>query len=144
MSCGPDQVVPTDNAFTWHANGATKLALTDSYPGNLAPESVVSAVDRVCKEAPDKIAYKVKKNGEWIGTTYAEYRSQLNCVARAFLKLGLEKYHAVAISAFNCPECYLSSVGAIYAGSIVIHIFLGFIFKTLNMVAIFFRQQDYI
>ena len=119
MSYGPDQVIPTENFFTWHANGATKLALSDDCPGNLPPESVVSFIDRNCKEGANHVAYLVKKDGKWIGTTYSEYLADIKCVARAFLKLGLEKYHSVAISAANCPEYFLSILGCVYTGSIV-------------------------
>ncbi|XP_026677759.1 very long-chain-fatty-acid--CoA ligase bubblegum [Diaphorina citri] len=37
-------------------------------------------------------------------------------LAKAFLKLGLERYHSVCIIGFNAPEWFYSDLGAIYAG----------------------------
>ena len=119
MLLGPDQIVQTDSTCTWHINGATKLSLDPNSLDFLEPESVPSFVQRVCRQAPDHIAYKVKENGKWVGTTYTEYFFKIKCTARAFLKLGLERYHSVAVSSSNCPEYFLSILGCQYAGSIV-------------------------
>lgn len=43
------------------------------------------------------------------------YRT-VRTVAKAFLKLGLEKYHSVCILGLNSPEWLLSSFGAMLAG----------------------------
>lgn len=47
---------------------------------------------------------------------FSEYESQVRIVAKAFLKLGLERYHGVCILGFNSPEWLFANLGAIYAG----------------------------
>lgn len=47
---------------------------------------------------------------------YREYEQNVRTVAKAFIKLGLEKYHGVCIIGFNSPEWFYSDLGAIYAG----------------------------
>ena len=37
-------------------------------------------------------------------------------VARAFIKIGLEQFHSVAISGFNSPEWFQSALAAILSG----------------------------
>lgn len=39
----------------------------------------------------------------------------LTC-AKAFLKLGLERHHSVAILGFNSPEWFIADLAAIHAG----------------------------
>jgi len=47
---------------------------------------------------------------------FREYEQNVRTVAKAFLKLGLERYHGVCIIGFNSPEWFYSDLGAIYAG----------------------------
>lgn len=44
-------------------------------------------------------------------------------IAKAFIKLGLERHHSVGILAFNCAEWYYSSIAAIHAGGITTGIY---------------------
>jgi long-subunit acyl-CoA synthetase (AMP-forming) len=77
---------------------------------------VSDVLDRTAREAGDLPAMKVKRGGEWQTTTWSEYRQQARLVARGFLRLGLERGRGVAIIGYNCPEWFLSDVGAILAG----------------------------
>jgi len=47
---------------------------------------------------------------------YREYEQNVRTVAKAFIKLGLERFHGVCIIGFNSPEWFYSDLGAIYAG----------------------------
>jgi long-chain-fatty-acid--CoA ligase ACSBG len=47
---------------------------------------------------------------------YREYEQNVQTVAKAFIKLGLERFHGVCIIGFNSPEWFYSDLGAIYAG----------------------------
>lgn len=47
---------------------------------------------------------------------YREYEQAVRTVAKAFLKLGLERYHSVCILGFNCPEWMIADLATIYAG----------------------------
>ncbi|XP_041345619.1 long-chain-fatty-acid--CoA ligase ACSBG1-like isoform X1 [Pyrgilauda ruficollis] len=64
-----------------------------------------------------------KKNGKWEKITFSEYYCLSRKAAKSFLKLGLERFHSVAILGFNSPEWFISAVGAIFAGGIVTGIY---------------------
>ncbi len=60
----------------------------------------------------------MKRNGGHQRWTYLEYGRDMQLAAKAFLKLGLEPLHSVAILGFNAPEWFLSATGAILAGGL--------------------------
>ncbi|XP_063025567.1 long-chain-fatty-acid--CoA ligase ACSBG1-like isoform X4 [Melospiza melodia melodia] len=64
-----------------------------------------------------------KKNGKWEKITFSEYYCLSRKAAKSFLKLGLERFHSVAILGFNSPEWFISAVGAVFAGGIVTGIY---------------------
>ncbi|KAF4793457.1 Long-chain-fatty-acid--CoA ligase ACSBG1 [Turdus rufiventris] len=64
-----------------------------------------------------------KRNGKWEKITFSEYYCLSRKVAKSFLKLGLERFHSVAILGFNSPEWFISAVGAVFAGGIVTGIY---------------------
>ena len=45
-----------------------------------------------------------------------EYEAAVRTCAKAFLKLGLKRYHSVCILGFNSAEWFISDLAAIYAG----------------------------
>lgn len=53
---------------------------------------------------------------QYINLYYREYEQTVRIVAKAFLKLGLERYHSVCILGFNSPEWFITDLAAIYAG----------------------------
>ena len=61
----------------------------------------------------------VKREGSLIKWTYNQYLRDINTIAKAFLHLGLEHHHGVAIWGFNSPEWFLADLGAIFAGGVV-------------------------
>jgi len=63
-------------------------------------------------------ALKSKVNNHWQTITWGEYRSQSRLVARAMMTLGLEPKDGVSIIGDNCPQWFISDVGAIYAGGV--------------------------
>ncbi|XP_026540924.1 long-chain-fatty-acid--CoA ligase ACSBG1 isoform X2 [Notechis scutatus] len=60
-----------------------------------------------------------KKEGKWEKITFSEYYRLSRKAAKSFLKLGLERFHSVAILGFNSAEWFISAVGAVFAGGIV-------------------------
>ncbi len=52
----------------------------------------------------DHLALAVKRDGRWQKWTFDEYLSDTEAVAKAFIKLGLQPRHGVAIIGFNAPE----------------------------------------
>ena len=44
---GPDYVYPTDNVYTWDADGYTKIQKTSQRPANMEPKSF-EICDKLC------------------------------------------------------------------------------------------------
>ncbi|XP_069168803.1 long-chain-fatty-acid--CoA ligase ACSBG2 isoform X3 [Procambarus clarkii] len=113
---GPDQIIPTNSIKTWEPTGATKLKIGDQGPSAHTPVSVPTLLKNTAEKYPDTCALSVKRGGEWKNTTYKEYYDQVRIMAKAFIKLGLESYHAVCILGFNSPEWFISDLAAVFAG----------------------------
>ena len=127
MMNGPDQIIMIDNYVAWKADGHCKLRLPDMESNKIKPLSLVTLVQDTCNspDSANHTAFKVKQNGEWISWTYAQYYDDIQCLSRAFIKLGLKPRHAVAISGFNSPEWFLSQMACIFSGGMVsIHVAL--------------------
>lgn len=68
---------------------------------------------------PDTPALASKEGEEWKKINYKEYYTLSLKAAKSLLKLGLEKFHSVAIIGFNSPEWFISVLGTIFAGGLV-------------------------
>lgn len=73
---------------------------------------------KTVKLYPDRSAmmYRPKKDDSWISISYSEYKNRVDQIAKAFLKLGLERKGSVAVLAFNSVEWFISKLAAIHAG----------------------------
>jgi long-chain-fatty-acid--CoA ligase ACSBG len=81
------------------------------------PISVVTMLRKTVEKFPNRAALREKnKEGQWVTTTFKQYEDQVHTVAKAFIKLGLERFHAVCILGFNSPEWFISDLAAIHAG----------------------------
>ena len=72
--------------------------------------------------------------------SYEDYHKNIQAVARAFVKLGLEQLKSVAILGFNSPEWFLSEMGAIYAGGMVSAVTIGPLLNELIEKTIIFQS----
>ncbi|XP_011693224.1 PREDICTED: very long-chain-fatty-acid--CoA ligase bubblegum [Wasmannia auropunctata] len=115
---GPDQVLPTDVDSTTSANGRIRIKLDSNEPNSSKPVSIPGVFTKTAKLYPDHIALvsKPDTNGKRTTYTFQEYESTVRIVAKAFLKLGLERHHSVCIIGFNSPEWFIADLAAIYAG----------------------------
>lgn len=120
---GPEQVVPSTNTWTTDRGGNVKLCITESGTASVSPISVPGLMHRTVEQYPDHVALQYKENNEWKTITFREYEKSVRTVAKAFLHLGLEKYHGVGIVGFNSPEWFLSNLGAIFAGGFAVGIY---------------------
>ncbi|XP_050542997.1 long-chain-fatty-acid--CoA ligase ACSBG2-like isoform X2 [Daktulosphaira vitifoliae] len=111
---GPDQVLPATELYTSAANGRVKLRIEKG--ADSTPISVPGLLSNTVEKYGDKPALNYKSDNKWVTVTYKEYEQNVRTVAKAFLKLGLERYHGVCIIGFNSPEWFYSDLGAIYAG----------------------------
>ncbi|XP_068060555.1 long-chain-fatty-acid--CoA ligase ACSBG1 isoform X4 [Anomalospiza imberbis] len=114
-------IEPAESLWTSFADGRVRLRIDNS-----CPQSPIT-VHQMFKESLEKYgslnALASKKKGKWEKITFSEYYCLSRKAAKSFLKLGLERFHSVAILGFNSPEWFISAVGAIFAGGIVTGIY---------------------
>ncbi|XP_076204536.1 long-chain-fatty-acid--CoA ligase ACSBG1 isoform X2 [Aptenodytes patagonicus] len=114
-------IEPTESLWTSCADGRVRLRIDNS-----CPQTPIT-VHQMFKESLEKYAslnaLASKKNGKWEKITFSEYYCLSRKAAKSFLKLGLERFHSVAILGFNSPEWFISAVGAVFAGGIVTGIY---------------------
>jgi len=60
---------------------------------------------------------------QWKTWTYKEYLEQSEQCARAFIKLGMERFDAISIYGFNHPSWHISAMGAIMGCGVVAGIY---------------------
>uniref|UniRef100_A0A8D0EKS3 Long-chain-fatty-acid--CoA ligase ACSBG1 n=1 Tax=Strix occidentalis caurina TaxID=311401 RepID=A0A8D0EKS3_STROC len=110
-----------ESLWTSFADGRVRLRIDNS-----CPQTPIT-VHQMFKESLEKYgslnALASKKNGRWEKITFSEYYRLSRKAAKSFLKLGLERFHSVAILGFNSPEWFISAVGAVFAGGIVTGIY---------------------
>lgn len=118
---GTGQEDTTASLWTTDVNGLVKLRVDPT-----CPQTPIT-VHQMFQESLDKYgslnALASKKNGKWEKITFSEYYSLSRKAAKSFLKLGLERFHSVAILGFNSAEWFVSAVGAVFAGGIVTGIY---------------------
>ncbi len=72
---------------------------------------------------PHAPAYAVKKDGQWITTTWKSYTAEVRDVALALMALGIIPGDRVAILGNNRPEWTLFDLGAMSAGGVPVGIY---------------------
>uniref|UniRef100_A0A0K2TMK5 long-chain-fatty-acid--CoA ligase n=1 Tax=Lepeophtheirus salmonis TaxID=72036 RepID=A0A0K2TMK5_LEPSM len=80
--------------------------------------SVPNMVKNHCLAGGSKTALAIMRNGNWVKWNYDQYYSDIKLTAKAFIKLGLDPFYTVCIYSFNCPEWFISNLGAIFAGGL--------------------------
>ncbi|XP_063395173.1 long-chain-fatty-acid--CoA ligase ACSBG2 isoform X4 [Cydia fagiglandana] len=113
---GPDQVLPADDYLTWIPEGRVKLRLASRGIAGETPISVPGLLRQTAARYPDSPALCTKKDGKWHKITYKQYLERVRTVAKAFLKLGLERFHSVCILGFNSEQWFVADLAAIHAG----------------------------
>ncbi|XP_059050920.1 very long-chain-fatty-acid--CoA ligase bubblegum [Achroia grisella] len=114
---GPDQLLPATSYITTYADGAVKLRIAPRGLASERPLSVPGLLNQSVARYPDAIALASKKeDGKWHKLTYTQYREKVRIIAKAFLKLGLERYHSVCILGFNTEQWFIADLAAIHAG----------------------------
>ncbi|CAI5793253.1 long-chain-fatty-acid--CoA ligase ACSBG1 isoform X2 [Podarcis lilfordi] len=107
--------------WTTSADGLVKLRMDPTCLQ--APITVHQMFQESLEKYGSLNAMVSKKDGEWEKITFAEYYNYSRKAAKSFLKLGLERFHSVAILGFNSTEWFISAVGAVFAGGIVTGIY---------------------
>ncbi|CAB4060694.1 ACSBG [Lepeophtheirus salmonis] len=117
---GPDQILPAEEFSSTRRNGCVKLRKVEHGLGSEEPISVPTLLQNIAENYPDVVAFKIKRDEEWISWTYEQYLKEVNTVAKSFIHLGLHRHHSVAILGNNSPEWIVSDVAAIFSGGIAV------------------------
>ncbi|XP_017770616.1 PREDICTED: long-chain-fatty-acid--CoA ligase ACSBG2 [Nicrophorus vespilloides] len=122
---GPDQIIPSDSIWTVRPEGTVKLRIPKTAIAieQEKPISIPGLLNRTAQDFPDQVALAWQEDGDWKKMTYKEYRENIRTCAKAFLKLGLQRHHAVCILGFNSAEWFISDVAAIHAGGVAAGIY---------------------
>ena len=132
-SNGGDHILPATDYISWDTNVPVKLRMRDTSPGNWSPV----LVQTMLREATNKFGPKtaiVSADGktQW---TYNEYFQNAEKVAKGFISLGLKPLNGVGIMGNNCPEWFLCSIGAIFAGGLSCGIYTTNSPQTVSYIA---------
>ncbi|KAM3927487.1 long-chain-fatty-acid--CoA ligase ACSBG1 [Leptodactylus fuscus] len=110
-----------EKLWTTLADGLVQLRIDSSCPQR------PMTVHEMFLECVDKYgslnALSSKKDGQWEHITFKEYYQLCRQSAKAFLKLGLQRFYSVGILGFNSPEWFVSAVGTVFAGGIATGIY---------------------
>lgn len=120
---GPDHVVPADNYWAVQPDDSVKLRVGFVGISGLKPRSLVTMFQERVQKSGNNPAMSVKRDGIWQHWTYNQYWEDISIAAKGFLKLGLKRYHSVAMLGFNAPEWFISLMATICAGGIATGIY---------------------
>ncbi|KAH0619837.1 hypothetical protein JD844_014168 [Phrynosoma platyrhinos] len=119
--CRNRQLANVSSLWTTSADGLVKLRRDPSC--SQTPVTVHQMFQESLEKYGSFNAMASKKDGKWEKITFAEYYRLSQKAAKSFLKLGLQRFHSVAILGFNSPEWFISAVGTVFAGGIVTGIY---------------------
>ncbi|XP_071354752.1 long-chain-fatty-acid--CoA ligase ACSBG1 [Trachinotus anak] len=114
-------LAPAHSLWTTDARGSVRLRIEDGCPEE--PVTVHQMFKASVEKYGNMYALASKKNDKWEKITFLEYYQFCRRAAKSFIKLGLERFHGVAILGFNSAEWFFSAVGAILAGGIMTGIY---------------------
>lgn len=86
--------------------------------GEFEPETVPDLFNRVVEnygESP-ALAYLDQETKKWIFISYKQYKEKVDKYAKVFIKLGLQRFGAVGVLAFNSVEWFVTELATICAG----------------------------
>ncbi|XP_066523388.1 long-chain-fatty-acid--CoA ligase ACSBG1 isoform X2 [Hoplias malabaricus] len=114
-------LAPAQSLWTTEASGSVQLRIDE-----LCPQETIT-VHQMFLNSVQKYgslpALASKRKGKWEKITFSEYYSCCRMAAKSFLKLGLERFHSVAILGFNSAEWFISAVGTVFAGGLTTGIY---------------------
>lgn len=75
---------------------------------------LVRTIDRQAQKFGDREAYRFcwRKDGEWLSTSWNEFKSQIDIAGRALAALGLREEDRIAICSPNTPQILITEFGA--------------------------------
>ncbi|XP_010778688.1 long-chain-fatty-acid--CoA ligase ACSBG1 [Notothenia coriiceps] len=119
FACTP--LAQASSLWTTDAKGAVRLRIEEGCPEE--PVTVHQMFKASVEKYGNMYALASKMDNKWEKITFSEYYQFCRRAAKSFIKLGLERFHGVAILGFNSAEWFFSSVGTIMAGGIMTGIY---------------------
>ncbi|XP_033941383.1 long-chain-fatty-acid--CoA ligase ACSBG1 isoform X1 [Pseudochaenichthys georgianus] len=119
FACTP--LAQASSLWTTDAKGAVRLRIEEGCPEE--PVTVHQMFKASVEKYGNMYALASKMDNKWEKITFSEYYQFCRRAAKSFMKLGLERFHGVAILGFNSAEWFFSSVGTIMAGGIMTGIY---------------------
>ncbi|XP_049495688.1 long-chain-fatty-acid--CoA ligase ACSBG2-like isoform X1 [Panthera uncia] len=120
--------------WTSRRDGEVHLRHEDAFASQ-APVTVHDMVMNTAIKYANYIALGSKHKTGWHLLTYIEYYEECRRAAKAFLKLGLQRFHSVGIMGLNSEEWVIASIGAIMAGGFSVGILSTNSPKTCQVIA---------
>ncbi|XP_031202555.1 long-chain-fatty-acid--CoA ligase ACSBG2-like isoform X3 [Mastomys coucha] len=114
----------TSGTRYWTSNreGQVQLRMGKNPLENEPPVTVPDLIMSAATKYSHYLAIGSKYKKSWQVLTYIEYYEACRRAAKAFLKVGLERFHGVGIMGINSSEWVIASIGAIMAGGISVGI----------------------
>ncbi|EDL83600.1 similar to gonadotropin-regulated long chain acyl-CoA synthetase, isoform CRA_a [Rattus norvegicus] len=110
------------NYWTSKREGQVQLRMGKNPLENEPPVTVPDLIMSAATKYSHYLAIGSKYKKSWQVLTYIEYYEACRRAAKAFLKVGLERFHGVGIMGINSSEWVIASIGAIMAGGISVGI----------------------
>lgn len=101
-------------------------------PASSKLKTIPECFGEIVKKFPNRKALVMQDEVSklWKSLTYREYKSQVEKIAKVFIKLGLRRHGVVAVFAHNSMAWILSEVAALHAG----FVFMKFLFRLLQNI----------
>ncbi|MCP3978903.1 MAG: long-chain fatty acid--CoA ligase [bacterium] len=115
----------------------------------MAAQTVPELFDQTTHGYAGECAYRFKRDGRWIDSTWGEQRGQVRTISRALLALGVEHQDRVAILAQTRLEWMQGDLGAALCGGVTVGIYpsslaadCSYILNHSDSVLIFVEDLD--
>lgn len=91
------------------------------------PNKLVETIDRQAMHYGDREAFRFcwRKDGEWLPTSWEDFRTQVRVAARALALLGPDEKDTIAICSPNTPQILITEFGAFNNRLAVIPVYSG-------------------
>jgi long-chain acyl-CoA synthetase len=103
----------------------------------------------VCEKNKNKVAFRFKKNGEWVPITWAQHAETCKSISKSLLALGVKKDDKVNILSQSRLEWVQCDFGAVSIGAVTVGIYpsnladdCAYIINHSDAVIIFVENQD--
>ena len=75
---------------------------------------LVEIIDRQAAKYGDREAYRFcwRKDGEWLSTSWNEFKTQVEVVAKSLAVIGVDEKDTIAVCSPNTPQILITELGA--------------------------------